>query len=222
MTGRQIDRFLKILANELGRPARAYLTGAAAAALWGRVRPSVDIDLGLELRSRPAARAGARLPRAASSGGGWEIIQAAIDRTTRLTGIPTSVAEDIDRWGMITLLDYRRTSRLYRRFGQLEVRLLDPVTWAIGKLTRALDPDLRDVVEVFRRQAVSWRRAARTWGLALRASPASTAQFQFRQHVMGFFRAHGAIVWGKTYEAGAAVRAFEKAADITFPDKTTG
>jgi hypothetical protein len=103
VTKRQIDRFFTTLAAELGVPARAFVTGATAAALWGRVRPSQDIDLGLELRRRSTS--------------GWAAVERAVERTTRLTGVPTNVAEDIDRWGMITLLDYKRSSRLYRRFG---------------------------------------------------------------------------------------------------------
>ena len=112
MTRRRIEDFLAILARELKRPARAYVTGAAAAALWGRVRPSVDIDIGVELVGRRGAV-------------DWQVVEQAVQRTTRLTAIPANVAEDIDRWGMITLLDYRRSSRRYRRFGQLEVRLLE-------------------------------------------------------------------------------------------------
>ncbi len=200
MTPRRIERYLEILAKELGRPARAYLTGAAAAALWGRVRPSVDIDLGLELRG--------------VGPGSWETIQHAVDRTTRLTGIPASVAADIDRWGMITLLDYRRSSRLFRRFGKLEVRLLHPVNWSIGKLTRCLDPDIFDVMAVFRHQAVPWTQAARTWGVALRASPASTSQFQFRRNVEAFFATRGRVVWGKAFDAEIAIHKFQKAAEI--------
>ena len=200
MTRRQIDRFFATLAAELPVPARAFVTGASAAALWGRVRPSVDIDLGLELRRRSAA--------------GWAAVEQAILRTTRLTGVPTNVAEDIDRWGMITLLDYKRSSRLYRRFGHLEVRLLDPVHWSIGKLTRYLDPDVRDVAEVFRARAVSPEVAARTWGRALRASPASTTQFQFRRNVEDFLRHEGRRVWGRRFDAGPALRAFAKGAGI--------
>ncbi len=151
MTPRQVERFLAILASELGAPARVYLTGAAAAALWGRVRPSYDVDLGLELKRKGTL--------------GWPEVEQAVERTTRRTGIAASVAEDIDRWGMITLLDYRRSSRLYRRFQRLEVRLLDPTNWSIGKLTRNLESDLRDVEEVFRRQDVAanaaFERAAR-------------------------------------------------------------
>ena len=205
MTRRRIDRFLATLAAELRLPARAYVTGAAAAALWGRVRPSLDIDLGIELRPRR---------RNSSPPATWDAVEAAVARTTALTGIPASAAEDIDRWGMITLLDYRRSSRVYRVFGDLEVRLLDPRTWSIGKLTRYLDPDVRDVAEVLRRQGVDATSAARLWGRALRASPASTAQFQFRRHVELFFRREGRHVWGKTFVAGHAIVAFHRAARI--------
>lgn len=203
MTRRQIDRFLATLAAELGTKARAYVTGAAAAALWGRVRPSLDIDLGIELRTR-GRHASAR----------WATVETAVARTTALTGIPASAAEDIDRWGMITLLDYRRSSRVYRHFDQLEVRLLDPRHWAIGKLTRFLDPDVSDVAEVLRRQRVDPIAAARLWGRALRASPASTAQFQFRRHVERFLEHEGRRVWGRSFDAAPVVAAFQRAARI--------
>ncbi|HZL19714.1 MAG TPA: hypothetical protein VFG23_18415 [Polyangia bacterium] len=201
MTPRRIEQFLATLAAQLDAPARAYLTGAAAAALWGRVRPSLDVDLGVELKR----------------GSDWASVQEAVDRTTRLTGIPANVAEDIDRWGMITLLDYRRSSRRYKRFGRLEVRLLHPANWSIGKLTRYLDPDIRDVVEVFRRQKIAVARAARTWGRALRASPASTAQFQFRRNVESFLVKRGRSIWGAPFDAKAAITTFHRAAAIREP-----
>jgi hypothetical protein len=199
VTRRQIEGFLATLAEELGRPARLYLTGAAAAALWGRVRPSVDIDFGIEVAGGVA---------------GARAVEQAVARTSRLHGIAASFAADIDRWGMITLLDYRRTSRLHARFGAIEVRLLHPANWAIGKLTRFLEPDVRDVVEVFRRQSVDARLASRTWGRALRASPASNAQAQFRAQVEHFFRHQGRRVWGPRFDAGEAIRIFRRAARI--------
>ena len=207
MTPRRIEQFLATLASELDAPARAYVTGAAAAALWGRVRPSLDVDLGIELKG----------PARHNSPTAWESVQHAVERTTRLTGIPANVAEDIDRWGMITLLDYRRSSRLHRRFGTLEVRLLHPANWSIGKLTRYLDPDVRDVVEVFRRQAVAPIRATRTWGRALRASPASTTQFQFRRNVEDFLARRGRSIWGASFDAGTATATFQRAAAIREP-----
>lgn len=208
MTPKRIDHFLATLAAEVNVPARAFVTGAAAAALWGRVRPSVDVDLGLELRG--------------SSPPSWDVVERAVERTTRLTGIPASVAEEIDRWGMITLLDYRRSSRLYRRFGALEVRLLHPANWAIGKLTRCLDPDIRDVAEVFRRQQVSPLVAARTWGRALRASPSSTARFQFRRNVENFLARQGTRIWGAKFDATRVKKAFHKAAGISAGPRRPG
>jgi hypothetical protein len=202
MTPRQIERFMSILAAELDAPARAFLTGAAAAALWGRVRPSYDVDLGLELKRRSRT--------------GWQTVERAVEKTTERTGIAASVAEDIDRWGMITLLDYKRTSRRYATYGQLEVRLLDPTNWSIGKLTRNLESDLGDVQEVFRRQSVRAAKAASIWGRALRASPASTAQSQFRRNVERFLRDRGRPIWGRTFEADSAIDAFERAARIKF------
>jgi hypothetical protein len=212
VTPRRIEHFLKILAAELGVPARVYVTGAAAAALWGRVRPSLDVDLGIELRSKTGSKSGSK--KSSNKAGSWDLVQSAIDRTVRLTGIAASAASDIDRWGMITLMDYRRTSRVYRRFGDLEVRLLDPATWAIGKLTRYLDPDIRDVTEVFRKQAVDAARAARIWGRALRASPASTAQHQFHLNVEDFLQRQGRAAWGAHFDAAGALQTFERAARI--------
>jgi hypothetical protein len=146
-------------------------------------------------------------------------VQDAVDRTTRLTGIPANVAEDIDRWGMITLLDYKRSSRRYRRFGDLEVRLLNPVNWSIGKMTRYLDPDVGDIVEVFRRQSVVEVRATRTWGRALRASPASTTQFQFRRNVESFLAQRGRSIWGVRFDAPRAIATFQKAAGVRGADR---
>lgn len=202
MTPRRIEHFLDVLATELDRPARAYVTGAAAAALWGRVRPSVDVDLGIQLLGEGQQRE-------------WKAVETAVDRTRLLTGIPANVAEDIDRWGMITLLDYRRSSRRYRKFGKLDVRLLHPANWSIGKLTRFLDSDLRDVIQVFRNQTVSARTAATTWGRALRASPPSSTQFQFRLNVEHFLTHQGRTIWGRGFDPLPAIRAFERAAQIS-------
>lgn len=203
MTRTRIQRFFATLARELGAPARVYVTGAAAAALWGSARPSVDIDFGLELRTKSA--------------GWWQKAEAAVTRTAQLTGIAASAAEDIDRWGMITLLDYRRTSRLYERVGRLEIRLLDPTRWAIGKLTRYLDSDLRDVSAVFKKKQVTAATAARTWGTALRASPPSTSQLAFRRNVEHFFAEQGPRVWGRSFDPTRAIRLFHRSAGITTP-----
>jgi len=91
---------------------------------------------------------------------------------------------------------------------------LEPAYWAVPKLARYLDTDAADIETVLRAQGVKPESLARLCGRALRASPRSTAQFWFRQHVEHFFRAHGPAVWGSGFDAEAAVRAFQRAAGI--------
>jgi len=198
MSPRQIDRFFRVLAQELGEPARVILTGAAAGSLWGHVRPSVDIDFAIQ----PAGRGPAR----------WRRVEHAIERAVRRTGIRVNYAEDIDRWSSISLLDYRRRTRLYRRFGALQVRLMDPAYWSIGKVSRYLDPDVRDLVTVLRAQRVSAARLVRLWGRALRRSPRSLALTQFRRQAEHFLRAHGRAIWGTRFDAERALARFHEAA----------
>jgi len=195
-----IDRFFRTLAREFGEPATIILTGAAAGSLWGHIRPSRDIDFGLTLRGRGRAR--------------WERFQAAVDRTVQRTGIQANFAEDLDRWSSITLLDYRRHTAPYRRFGQLQVRLLDPVYWSIGKLGRYFDLDVDDVVTVLRRRQVPAASVLRVWGRALRESPRSTALVQFRDQIEHFLRTYGTAVWGRAFDPEAAIRRFHRAAGL--------
>jgi hypothetical protein len=68
--------------------------------------------------------------------------------------------------------------------------------------------------EVFRQQSVSARRVVITWGRALRASPASTAQFQFRRNVESFLVQRGRSIWGATFLATAGITTFQRGAEI--------
>jgi hypothetical protein len=208
MDPRTIDRFFRILAREFGRRTTVIVTGAAAGSLWGHVRPSRDIDFGVELPRRdPPA---------------WDAFQAAVDRTSQQTGIQANYAEDIDRWSSISLLDWRRHTVRHRRFGKLEVRVLDPIYWSIGKLGRYFDLDVHDMVAVLKRKHLPASRVLRVWATALRASPRSTALFQFRTHVEHFLRAYGRTIWGRRFDPGTAIRTFHQAAGIRLaPRKPT-
>jgi len=203
MNRRQIDGFFQVLSKQLNEEAVVLLTGAAAGTIWGQVRPSVDIDFAVQMRKRDKET--------------WEKLEAAIERTVKLTGIQANYAEDIDRWGLITLLDYKRHTHPYRRFGLLRVRLLDPAYWSIGKMTRYLDPDVRDMIRVFKRQKVPADRLARLWGSAAKRSPRSAALLQFRRQVEDFLRTYGRTIWGRKFDAGKTLRRFYSAAGITAP-----
>ena len=200
MSEQQVVRFFGTLAGHLDRSARILLTGAGAGALLGSVRPSQDVDFEIKLdRSDPA---------------GWEELQQAVEATVAETGIRANYAEEIDRWGAITLMDYRRHALPYRRFGKLEVRLLDPVYWAIGKLGRYVQSDVQDMVAVLRKQRPSWRKAVAVWGRALRQSPRSEALTAFRKQTEGFLRAYGRKIWGRRFDPTTAIQLFHRHAGI--------
>ncbi len=198
---KQIHEFFEVLARELDRPARVILIGAAAGALWGSVRPSQDVDF--EIRVAGSGPAGER------------DIQTAIQRAVEATGVQANYAEEIGRWGMISLADYRRHTALYRRFGKLELRLLDPAYWAIGKLDRYVQSDAQDLLFVLRKRRPSLRHATRVWGRALRQSPLSETKLLFRRHVGHFLRTHGREIWGERFDPAEAVRAFHRHAGVS-------
>ena len=197
MVRQQIDRFFRALAHQLNRPARVILTGASAGALWGSLRLSQDVDFAIQ--SVPHRR------------DAWQDIEAAVTRTVRLTGIPANYAEDIDRWSSISFLDYQRHTLPYRRYRRLEVRLIDPAYWTIGKIARLWPSDAEDLVVVLRRRRIALPRLLRLWATAIRASPRSPALTRCRQHVESFLRSAGNQVWGKDFDSTRAIGQFHKA-----------
>lgn len=203
MNPKVIDRFFQILDKEFDQPATVILTGAAAGSLLGHIRMSRDIDFAVQPVRRDA--------------GAWERLAAAIDRTTQQVGIEANYAEDIDRWSSVTLLDYRRHTTAYRRFGRLQVRVLDPIYWSIGKIGRYLELDVQDVIAVLARQRVPAARVIRVWAKALRASPRSAALAQFRRQAEHFLRSYGRRTWGASFDADDAVRRFHQAAGLRLP-----
>lgn len=196
----EIHRFFRVLGRALPRPAVAILTGAAAGSLLGNVRPSLDIDFAIYVERGPK--------------GTWEDIAAAVERATQTTGISAQYSEDIERWGMITLGDYREKSLPYRRFGRVEVRLLHPAHWAIGKLGRYLEPDILDLQAVLKKRRVELEEALKLWGGALRASPRSSSLLHFRKHVEHFLRTHGRAIWGARFDSAEAIQTFHRHAGV--------
>ena len=195
------QHFFRALSKQLAEPVKVFLTGAAAGALFGNVRSSADVDFAIEpVRKRPES---------------WDKIEDAIKRASRATGITVQYARDIDRWGMISLLDYRKKSIPHRRFGSIEVRTLHPAYWAIGKFTRYLESDVQDLVTVFKKKKVHPSKLAATLGRALKRSPPSSQRFQFRQHVEQFLKDYGRKIWGTRFDLSGSIRLFHQAAGIS-------
>jgi hypothetical protein len=200
MDRQQIDRFFKILAAEFQKEAVIILTGAAAGTILGSKRPSVDIDFAVDIKKPSESK--------------WKEFDTAVRNAIAETGIQASYAEDIDRWGMITLLDYRNSTKFLKKYGHLTLSVLHPAIWSIGKVTRFLDPDIKDMIQVFRKTKISPTRLAETWGKALRKSPRSTALIRFRRQVEGFFKSFGKKIWGRNFNATKTIRQFHKSAGI--------
>ncbi len=204
MNARQVSRYFKTLSLFFAAPCEILLTGAAAGAVYGRVRASMDVDFALKIK----------VLRASEKQNAWQEFEAAAVKTKEATGIAAQYAEDIDRWSSISFLDYWKHTRPFKRFGRIDVQLLEPAYWAIGKFARYLDPDVRDMIHVFRKTKTSWPELARVLGSALKKSPKSTACFLFRRQVEDFFTAYGKKVWGRKFSGYEAIRLFHKSAGI--------
>jgi len=201
MKRKQIDLFFQELDRELGMACDVILTGAVAGALMGHVRPSLDIDFEI----RPLARGNARVKRRISN---------AIAATQKKFGIAAEYSDDIGHWSMIEMLDYRKKAKPYKRIGKLHIRLLAPEHWTIGKLARYLSLDSHDMVRVLKKKKTPPSRLTRLWATALRKSPLSAQQGLFVRHVEDFLKTYGRKIWGRGFDAKAAIQSFRKAARI--------
>jgi hypothetical protein len=198
-----LDAFFEALAARVPCRVKIILTGGAEGLLLGSTRPTGDLDFGITL-----------LTTGETHERHWTEVEAAIAAASQVAQVTVQYSADIDRWSSITMPNYQRHTRLHRRFGRVWVHLLEPAYWAVPKLARYLDSDAADIQTVLRAQGVKPEPLARLCGRALRASPRSTAQFSFRQHVEHFFRTHGPAIWGSGFDAEAAVRLFQRAAGI--------
>jgi len=197
-----IHRFFEELGQRVQRPVRVLLTGGAAAILQGVKRATFDIDFEIALKRVARKRA--------KPGDDWEDLQKAIEDTSKFTGITPQYAEDIDQWSSITLPS--KQSRLYRHFEKVEVRILDPGLWAIGKLARYLSTDIQDLRIVLKATDTRPKALARVWGTALGISPASSSQATFRKQVENFLDQHAREIWGARTNAEELKRVFIDAA----------
>ena len=160
-------------------------------------RATLDIDFEIRLK-RGGLKSGAL--------GGWESVQRAIEDTARATGITPQYDEDIDKWSSIALPS--KGSRLYRDFGKVEVRILNPELWAVGKLTRYLSTDIQDLRTVLKKTKVTSTGAVTTWGKALGISPASNTQATFRRQVETFLDQYAREIWGQGADSTELKRLF--------------
>jgi hypothetical protein len=197
-----IDLFFRELDRALRKHARVILTGAAAGSLYGNVRPSADIDFEIRMARRSGSRDEAN-------------IEKLIGEASAKAGVAANYSDDIGHWSMIDYLDYRKTSKRYKSVGRLDVRLIAPDYWTIGKMTRFMKLDIDDMIAVIKKQRLTANRLVALWARALSASPLSLAKGRFRRNVEFFLRGYGKKVWGKKFDAERAVGHFRKVARLT-------
>ena len=198
MKAGDIHRFFQDLNLRLDRPVQIVLTGGAAAILQGTSRATFDIDF--EVRLKKVVR------KSANPGGAWDVVQRAIDETVQATGIAAQYVEDIGQWSSIVLP--AKESRLYRRFGKVEVRILNPGLWAIGKLARYLSTDVQDLRIVLKTANTRPKAMVKLWGTALGISPASSSQATFRKQVESFLDQHAHEIWKDRADSAELKRLF--------------
>jgi hypothetical protein len=167
---READAYFTALAEEVSTPLVLVLTGGIAAGILADERTTDDIDFAILKYARKT------LPQ----------IEALVQRLAQQRGILVQYSSDIDRWSSVSFLDWQKHSRPYKRVGFLEVRVLDPYYWSIGKITRATERDQADLSAVIKKQKLDWKKLARLWAKALRKSPTSTSLFNARKQMEGF------------------------------------
>lgn len=196
-----VDLFFLELDRRLSSPVSVLLTGAAAGAIYGNVRHSADIDF--EIRFK---RNGGQSQD--------EILQGLIGEISSKLGIAANYSTDISHWSMIDYLNYRQTSMPYKKIGQIDIRLMAPEYWTIGKMTRFLEIDVNDITKVIKKRRLRAARLVPLWARALRASPLSLAKGQFKRNVEHFLNTYGKKVWGKAFDRKKAIHDFRRLAGL--------
>lgn len=198
-----VDDFFSELNKELAHPLKIILTGAMAGMVLGCIRPSMDIDFEIEFSSMDE-------PRAIN----LQQVQATIDKVSKKLNLPAQYAENIQGWSQISFLDYRETSLSYKQFGKIEVRVLSPEIWTIGKMSRYIELDKMDVAFILKKRLISWEAIIAVWAKALKNSPLSDKSGEFKEHVLDFLQSEGKKIWGKSFVPAEAITQFKSQAGI--------
>lgn len=185
MKRQQVERFFQELSKRWKFQTRVLLLGGAEALVLGGTRPTLDVDFEVRFLSQKSS---------------WEEFNKVAREASVHTGIGAQYAESVERWSQVTLLDYRRHTRLLGRFGTIEVRILDTEYWSIGKIARYWDQDIQDMLAVFQREKPDPLRVARVWAKAIAHSPRSTGLDLTKRQVLHFFRTFGKGIWGPSFD----------------------
>lgn len=196
-----VDLYFSELDRILSRPTSVILTGAAAGAIYGNLRHSVDIDFEIRFKRKGKQNED-------------EIIQDCISEVSSKLGIAANYSDDIGHWSMIDYLNYRQSSIPYKKIGRIDIRLMAPEYWTIGKMSRFMEIDVNDVIQVIKKKRLRSELLIALWARALRASPLSLVKGQFRRNVEIFLKMHGKKLWGNAFDREEAINDFRRWAGL--------
>ncbi len=190
---KKIDIFFNALAGEWPHPTQIILVGGAVVLLKTGKRVTEDLDFEVSF----------------SRGPDKDKFFQAISRVREETGIHFQFAESIERWSQISFLDYRDHLELYKRYGSIQVYLLEATYYALTKVVRYLDQDISDLVAVLRKEKPDPVRLAALWQRALKESPLSGKIYQTRKQMHDFFKTNGRKIWGDSFQSEKILPMFE-------------
>ncbi len=170
MNTRAVDAFFKAVSQELHTPLVVVLTGGIAASLLGDARVTDDVDFAIQKFVKK------HLPS----------IENTLEQAAKRHGVIIQYSTDIDRWSQVSYLDWSKHSRPHKKFGHLEVRVLDPYYWSIGKIARGMTRDLKDLRAVIKKQKLDLAKLAKLWAKALKNSPSSIMLANVKRQMTAF------------------------------------
>lgn len=191
MKKKQIDYFFRELDKELGLKAEVILIGASAGSLMGHIRPSVDIDFEI---------------RCAKKNINKEQLAQKIQKTAEKASVAAQYSEDVSHWSMISYLDYRKTALPYKKFGKLNVKLIAPEYWTIGKMARYHVMDTDDIATIIKLKKIKPDSLLKVWKRAIDSSDLCLELGHFKKHAIDFLKTRGRKLWGKNFD----YRVYEK------------
>ena len=98
--------------------------------------------------------------------------------------------------------------------GNLDIKLMAPEYWTIGKIARFLEMDTSDVVHVIKKKKIDPDELIGLWARAFKASALSLTKKQFLDHANAFIKTYGKMAWGKSFDSEKALAKFKKSSGL--------
>lgn len=185
-----IDRFFNELSSIIKRKkVDIFLLGGCALILSGLSRTTQDIDFEVKPGEEDL----------------FEKIQKFCSERT----IAANFSEDASRWGMISISSDRSRCISYKRFGNINVYIMNPLDIIVGKMERFTTIDEEDILFLIKRYKIDSKDLINGLADGIRRSIRSEKLFTFKKVAENFLKAHSKESWG--IEPGNILELWHKA-----------